>query len=381
LSHVDNDLNTGLHLAAINGFSSIAFLMLESGADADLRNIENLSPLDLSCRMGHFEMSKNILEYSNLTYEICGSDGNYPLHLVCREGIHDLVQPMLNKGAKINRYNSQNQNCLDLAISRGQRDVIKVLLNDPNWFQLIKLNGSQSFDYEEEKQDFKIVVHYPHADSVIGYKHDNKDTFSALYENKMWDIFHLILSKCKINENEMNFTIIDGPCQYITQHPLMLIACSGEENLIKHETTTQLLNLKWRYWPCFFFYFSLIYYLLYLVLFSWYTIQVASNVEYSNPTDQQNNSTILKNSTNTFFNIFSSSQNTSNYDEDSNSYQMNFSSQVILYKVGGKAVGAQEKFIPTKAIHFFFLHKYFLSVHIFNVFSRVLPMKKNLKIC
>ncbi len=35
----------------------------------------------------------------------------------------------------------------------------------------------------------------------------------------------------------------------ISSHPLMLIARSGQQNLVKHEATSYLLHLKWRYLP------------------------------------------------------------------------------------------------------------------------------------
>lgn len=46
---------------------------------------------------------------------------------------------------------------------------------------------------------------------------------TAIYNQKMWDIFKVILDKC-MGDDEINFTIIDPPVRSITRHPLMLIA-------------------------------------------------------------------------------------------------------------------------------------------------------------
>ena len=52
-------------------------------------------------------------------------------------------------------------------------------------------------------------------------------------------------------------------------------ALSGQENLLKHETTKLLLHLKWRFIPRFAFYFNLIFYLFYMLLFSLYTVDLS----------------------------------------------------------------------------------------------------------
>lgn len=96
----------------------------------------------------------------------------------------------------------------------------------------------------------------------------------AIYDNKMWDILKIILDKC-VTENEIDFSIIDPPVKSMSRHPLMLIARSGQEGLLKHETTRTLLHLKWRLIPRFAFYFNLIFYMIFLVLFSIYSIELS----------------------------------------------------------------------------------------------------------
>ncbi len=91
---------------------------------------------------------------------------------------------------------------------------------------------------------------------------------TALFESKMWDMLKIILDKCQTTEEEWNFTILDPYCKSLLNHPLMLIARSGQENLLKHDTTKLLLQLKWRFIPRFAFYFSLFVYLLYMIIFS-----------------------------------------------------------------------------------------------------------------
>ena len=70
----------------------------------------------------------------------------------------------------------------------------------------------------------------------------------------------------------------------------MLIARSGQENLLRHEVTRVLLHLKWRFIPRFAFYFNLVFYLFFMLLFSVYSIGL-SKFGAQNMYDTDNNTT------------------------------------------------------------------------------------------
>lgn len=101
----------------------------------------------------------------------------------------------------------------------------------------------------------------------------------ALSEAKMWEMFKIILDKSMIHdeytrETQIDFTILDPPLKTIAKHPLMLIASSGQENLLQHEVTRALLHLKWRFVPRSVFYFNIFFYMIFLSLFSTYTLEL-----------------------------------------------------------------------------------------------------------
>ena len=90
----------------------------------------------------------------------------------------------------------------------------------------------------------------------------------------MYELIKIVLDNCKDNQN-FNFKILDPKsCKNINTHPLTLLAKSGQETLLKHETTLMLLNLKWRFMPRFLFYANLLFYLLFLILFSYYILDI-----------------------------------------------------------------------------------------------------------
>ena len=112
----------------------------------------------------------------------------------------------------------------------------------------------------------------------------------------------------------------------MSQHTLVLIARSGQENLLRHEATNLLLHLKWRFIPRFAFYFNLIFYLFYMLFFSIYSIQLSNfghshmnnqsqiidhnlrNQTFMN-SDPRNENSLIRNNTHPFKNVHM--QNTS----------------------------------------------------------------------
>lgn len=81
------------------------------------------------------------------------TDSQTPLHAAAAEGAHEVVKLLLEKGANIDKLDEQNRNCLDIAISQGHREVVRVLLEDKNWDKLIRLNN-----FDDENVSFNVIT-------------------------------------------------------------------------------------------------------------------------------------------------------------------------------------------------------------------------------
>jgi len=88
LEFVDNNSNTCLHVATLNGHFSIAQILLDNGVNVTAVNDKNLSALDISCRKGFFEISKILISYY-ATMDECES----PLQTACYEGNYFTLNP------------------------------------------------------------------------------------------------------------------------------------------------------------------------------------------------------------------------------------------------------------------------------------------------
>jgi ankyrin repeat protein len=299
LEHQDNEMNTPLHLASENGHLSIVNILLYYGIELNTKNKNNKSALELSCRRGFFEVSKILISrYSEIKNEDKMVDD--PLLVASHEGAHEVVKLLLMKGASIQALNNDKKNCLDIAIEKDHREVIRILLKNENWIKLFHTtldddkysnNIIESYDKNHKKLNLKAI-----------YRKENPQ-FNAMVDKKMWDMLKIVLDNCKDGDN-YDFTILDPNFKSSSTHPLILIAESGQEVLIKHETIKMLLNLKWRYFPRMVFYINIFFYLIFIVLFSMYTIQLSKRFEEIQEINYFNNNSIIINEFEHELNLF-----------------------------------------------------------------------------
>ena len=138
--------------------------------------------------------------------------------------------------------------------------MIKVLLNDKNWLKLFQPN-------------------------------DENNLINSMADKKMWDMIKIILDNCYLNRNEKNinefnaifdFQVLDPPnLSSMDNHPLMIISNSGQEFLLAHDTVKTLLKLKWNKLPKIIYTFNILIHLVFLLLVSVYSLNIADDHSHS----------------------------------------------------------------------------------------------------
>jgi len=269
--------------------------LLSNGANINAKNKEKLNALEISCRKGYFEMAKIMLEHLGPDFDINVTDNPKSLlHLATNRGAHDIVQILLKKGAHIDSLDENGENCLDVAIDFGYEDVIRVLLTDKNWIKLFQYSSIES-DKIKKNFHFTDIFKFFKPQNSEKKKYIESKQFKGLADKNMWDMIEIILNNCHLNRENMAHNKLNGVYDYrvldppsfkeIQSHPLMIIANSGEEELMQHSTIKSLLLLKWQRIPRFSFYFNILINLIFLILFTIYTfelITIKSNPENSN---------------------------------------------------------------------------------------------------
>ncbi|XP_063706321.1 ankyrin repeat and sterile alpha motif domain-containing protein 1B [Culicoides brevitarsis] len=126
------DLDTPLHCAAQHGHTKVLTTLLATGANADVRNQRDESPLDLAAQYGRLQ-AVLLLTRANpeliipLKFECTLSHS--PLHLASRNGHKDVVEVLLAAGVYIN-LQTPNGTALHEAALCGKEAVVRLLLNN-----------------------------------------------------------------------------------------------------------------------------------------------------------------------------------------------------------------------------------------------------------
>ncbi|CAJ0952666.1 unnamed protein product, partial [Mesorhabditis belari] len=123
INYKDNRLETPLHLAAQFGFDKIVQMLLRSGADPNIDNVDRETPFIVAVTNGHLECVKILLEPSEINKE---KEHGTPLHYAAKYGHVYVVQYLLRQGAKadpktllLEIRDKQSRTALDIAIDEN----------------------------------------------------------------------------------------------------------------------------------------------------------------------------------------------------------------------------------------------------------------------
>uniref|UniRef100_A0A6C0B378 Uncharacterized protein n=1 Tax=viral metagenome TaxID=1070528 RepID=A0A6C0B378_9ZZZZ len=128
INRQDDEGNTALNFASHNGFTEIANLLIENGADLNMSNKKNtLFPLAAAIYFERRDIAKMLISAEGINVNAQLARGSSALHLACQKGYIDIVELLLNKGANVNIRNRSGETPLQTAIDYENKDIIELL--------------------------------------------------------------------------------------------------------------------------------------------------------------------------------------------------------------------------------------------------------------
>lgn len=119
---------TPLHEACIQAHPNCARVLLEAGAQVDVRTIHGSTPLCNACASGSLECAKLLLQYGAMVNPSLTALTASPLHEACIQGDAEVVKLMIAHGAKLEAFDVHFGPPLHIACFKGHVDCVKELL-------------------------------------------------------------------------------------------------------------------------------------------------------------------------------------------------------------------------------------------------------------
>lgn len=117
---------TPLIEAAANGHLDVVRLLVENGADVNLKGEAWEGPLHFAAERGHVEIVQFLLDHGADIWLF--KPHNTPLHSAARGGQLEVARILLAHGADINWKGIDEATPLEVAVSHEQLDMVKLLL-------------------------------------------------------------------------------------------------------------------------------------------------------------------------------------------------------------------------------------------------------------
>jgi len=120
------DLSAALFEAVNNGDINTVQVLCSRGANVNVTNKYNMSPLHRACTKGYVKIAA-ILCANGADLEQEDDRGWTALHIACMKGNRSTVELLLAKGAQIDKKDKMGKTPRDWAVQQGHQEIVNLL--------------------------------------------------------------------------------------------------------------------------------------------------------------------------------------------------------------------------------------------------------------
>ncbi|CAM2714402.1 unnamed protein product [Rotaria socialis] len=99
---------------------------------------------------GHTEIVKHLIEKMHMEVDTLSDRRRTPLHVACENGHSEIVKFLLDEHASTTMRDARSYNCLDIAIMEQHEELVKNLLNQSSWRDMMRnaqpIDKTEAFD-------------------------------------------------------------------------------------------------------------------------------------------------------------------------------------------------------------------------------------------
>jgi len=120
--------NSGaLHCAAFNGHEAVVALLLNKGAEVDVKDRQSYSPIHLAVSRGHLSIAEQLVA-AGADIETLTSQNGTPLHIAAASNQQNVLAVLIKAGANLEAKDTNGLTPLAAAASLGNVEVVRLLI-------------------------------------------------------------------------------------------------------------------------------------------------------------------------------------------------------------------------------------------------------------
>eukprot|EP00092_Neocalanus_flemingeri_P106282 GFUD01136358.1.p1 GENE.GFUD01136358.1~~GFUD01136358.1.p1 ORF type:complete len:440 (-),score=128.58 GFUD01136358.1:156-1475(-) len=161
---------TAIFLASVGGYLDILTKLVEGGADPDPQSQEGGTPLMAAAQAGHLDVVEKLL-LSGASHKSCMWDGANALFLAAQNGHTKIVMHLLTiPGVQVNQQRRDGATPLWIAAQMGHEDCVRLLLRGGADVDLTRTDGAtplfKACHKGHEEVVKEILRHKPRLDTL-----------------------------------------------------------------------------------------------------------------------------------------------------------------------------------------------------------------------
>ena len=220
-----------LYLATTNQQIDVVKLLLKHGADP---NLGQNKPLNAACSKGDLELVEILMEHGAKLQIPSGNDKNTELVEASKGDNLQLVEYLISKGADVNYANGKNS-AITAACEYSSVEMVELLLNCGADVNLVTSTGDTGLIVACERDEAVLVrVLVGRGADMIMYNRGGSSPFLTAYENENLEMVDLFLERgIDLNRITIRWEHDNGELENEFISPLMCICEHGDINMIK----------------------------------------------------------------------------------------------------------------------------------------------------
>lgn len=245
----DNDGVTALHYAITNGNKQIVEYLLSLGNKVDVNAVtlkRKWSPLHFAIYFKREDISSLLIDNSNIKVNLISDEGASPLHLAVSRGQVEVVKKLLEKDAKIDVQTKEGYTPLHLAMIKGDINIFTILIEKNPNINTKSKDGKSVLHLAASRGAFSIVERLLNMGATL-IDYDKNEYTAAHYaalndDTEMMKLFIKHDPKIIAQDTKQSLGIFQIVLNFIIENMFKFLVKEDDESLEFSDVLTKTKN-------------------------------------------------------------------------------------------------------------------------------------------